>query len=131
MVNPNRVLLDTNVVIAIFAGDPSVMQRLAKSSETFIPVPVLGELYHGALQSVRKTENLERLRQLGLKIPILPCVVDTAIQYGGIKTALARKGRPIPENDMWIAAIAFQHGLLVLTKDTHFTQVEGLDFELL
>lgn len=131
MSDPKRVLLDTNIVIALFAGEPMVLDRIAECSETHVPVPVLGELYHGALQSVRKEENLGRLRDLGRLNPVLPCVVSTAHRYGVIRTALARKGRPIPENDVWIAALAMQHDLTLLTKDRHFMQVEELSFELL
>ena len=57
---------------------------------------------------------------------ILVCDTETARQYGRIKVELRRKGRPIPENDMWIAAVALQHGLTLATRDAHFDAIDGL-----
>lgn len=131
MSTPSRVLLDTNIVLALFAGEPLVVQRLAASQQTFVPVTVLGELYHGALQSVRVAENLARLRELSSRIIVLSCDTGTAETYGSIRTDLARKGKPIPQNDVWIAAIARQHDLVLLTKDLHFTHIDHLAIELL
>jgi tRNA(fMet)-specific endonuclease VapC len=131
MSDPRRVLLDTNVVIALFAGVPTIVKRIEECSEAYIPVTVLGELYHGALQSVRQQENLARLRELATRHAVLPCVVETARRYGRVRTMLAAKGRPIPENDIWIAALAMQHELTLLTRDRHFREIEDLTLDLL
>jgi tRNA(fMet)-specific endonuclease VapC len=53
----------------------------------------------------------------------------TALEYGYVKTGLKKRGKPIPENDVWIAACAFQHDLILVTRDGHFEYVEGLRFE--
>jgi tRNA(fMet)-specific endonuclease VapC len=131
MSDPSKALLDTNVVIALFAGEPRILNRIAECTETYLPVIVLGELHYGALRSVRKEENLSRLAELASRNIVLPCEVETATKYGSIKTGLSAKGRPIPENDVWIAAIAMQHGLTVLTCDAHFSEIEGLSVDFL
>ena len=56
----------------------------------------------------------------------LPCDFDTARLYGRIKAELRRKGKPIPENDIWIAAAAIQYGLTLVTRDRHFDFIDGL-----
>jgi tRNA(fMet)-specific endonuclease VapC len=125
-----KVLADTNVLIALFAGDPSVMDRLQQQHEVFLCVPVLGELRYGALASVRVKENLARLDDLARARVVLDCDRGTAVAYAAVKNHLRRKGTPIPENDVWIAALAQQHDLTLVTRDSHFEVVEGLSLEL-
>ncbi len=60
---------------------------------------------------------------------VLGCDSDTARRYGEVKNALRLKGRPIPENDIWIAAVALQHGLTLITRDGHFNEIEELTVE--
>jgi tRNA(fMet)-specific endonuclease VapC len=121
-----RFLLDTNIVIAIFTKDAVVQTRIANAAEVFIPVTVIGELYYGAQKSTRVKSNLERIEEFAAINTILICDTETAQQYGEIKNGLRAKGKPIPENDVWIAAIAKQYGLIVATRDGHFGNVEGL-----
>jgi tRNA(fMet)-specific endonuclease VapC len=121
-----KCLLDTNIVIAIFSRDEAVMTELAKSREIFIPSIVLGELYYGAQKSAHKKENTAVIDKFASANTILACDVDTARQYGKIKESLLAKGRPIPDNDIWIAAIAFQHHLPLVTRDLHFNEIKGL-----
>ena len=121
-----KCLLDTNIVIAIFSRDEAVMTELAKSREIFIPSVVLGELYYGAQKSAHKKENSAVIDKFASANTILACDVDTARQYGKIKESLLAKGRPIPDNDIWIAAIAFQHHLPLVTRDLHFNEIKGL-----
>src|SRR5437762_6538519 len=129
MSDPHRALLDTNVIIALFAGEPAILKRIADCTETYISVTALGELYYGAFRSTRQEENLARLHLLAKRNVLLPCVVETATRYGSIRTRLAAKGRPIPENDVWSAAVAVQHDLTLLTRDAHFRALEGLAAE--
>jgi tRNA(fMet)-specific endonuclease VapC len=121
-----KCLLDTNIVIAIFSRDEAVMTELAKAREIFIPSVVLGELYYGAQKSAHKKENTAVIDKFASANTILACDVDTARQYGKIKESLLAKGRPIPDNDIWIAAIAFQHHLPLVTRDLHFNEIKGL-----
>ena len=125
-----KVLADTNVLIALFAGDPEIMDRLQKQQEVFLCVPVLGELRYGALASIRVAQNLARLDELARTLLVLDCDRGTAASYAAVKNRLRGKGTPIPENDVWIAALAQQHELTLVTRDSHFDAVEGLSLEL-
>ena len=106
-----RYLLDTNIVIAIFAQDASVTFQLATATEVLIPSIVIGELFYGAYNSKRIAENVQRINDFIEANTIISCDSETAKWYGQIKNTLKTKGRPIPENDIWIAAIAQQHQL--------------------
>ena len=124
-----RYLLDTNIVIAIFADEMIVQERRQSADKVYLPSPAIGELYYGARKSDRPTENLAKINQIIQQIRIIPCNLGTARWYGIIKDQLRRKGRLIPDNDIWIAAIAMQHGLILVTRDAHFDNVESLQTE--
>lgn len=98
-------------------------------TNVLVPSTVLGELYYGALKSARSAANIARVEEFAASVGVLTCDAATAKHYGQIKNALRSKGRPIPENDIWIAAVAIQHGLLLATRDDHFKEVEGLRLE--
>jgi tRNA(fMet)-specific endonuclease VapC len=119
-------LLDTNVVVAFFAGDAIVHARFYVADEPFLSSTVVGELYFGAYKSERVAANVERIDTLVANTTQLACDVETARHYGIIRESLRKKGCPIPENDIWIAASAIQHGLTLATRDQHFENVEGL-----
>jgi tRNA(fMet)-specific endonuclease VapC len=124
-----RVLLDTNIVIALFAKEAVVQQRLAETDEAFISSIVLGELYYGAQKSSRVEANIARVNTFAAANAVLGCDTATAQYYGAIKNHLRARGQPIPENDIWIAATARQHQLTLVTRDGHFQAVEGLVVE--
>ena len=121
-----RYLLDTNIVIAWFAGEPEVRRNLALNADLFLPTIVVGELYFGACASERQDANLRRIDDLVEEAVVLSCDIHTARRYGAVKNDLREKGRPIPENDVWIATIALQHGLTLVSRDRHFDEVRGL-----
>jgi tRNA(fMet)-specific endonuclease VapC len=124
-----RFRLDTNIVIALFAGDGVVQDGLRGAGEVFVPVPVVGELFFGALASSRVPENYERVRSFAAESGVLPCDAETGRHYGEIKSRLKSAGRPIPENDLWISALAHQHELTVVTRDEHFREVRSIEVE--
>ena len=124
-----RILIDTNIVIALFAGEAVVQQHLAESDEVFLSSIVLGELYYGAQKSTGVETNISRINMLTVGNAVLGCDLITAQHYGAIKDHLRTKGHPIPENDVWIAATAKQHQLTLVTRDEHFQAVEGLAVE--
>ena len=126
-----RALLDTNAVIALFAGEPELVEMIACKTAVFLCVPVLGELRYGALASARVEQNLARLDEFAKAVTVLPCDTTCAVFYSAVKFDLRKKGRPIPENDVWIAAIARQHKLLLISQDKHFQEIDDLDLELL
>ena len=121
-----RFLLDTNIIIGLFAGESSVKEHLEEVGEVFIPSIVLGELYFGAWKSRQAERNLAQVNELAIHSAVLACDVGTAQEYGIIKNALGVRGQPIPENDIWIAAMARQYELILVTHDTHFDKIEGL-----
>ncbi|RME75128.1 MAG: type II toxin-antitoxin system VapC family toxin [Chloroflexi bacterium] len=121
-----KYLLDTSVIIALFADDAAVKDSLEKADEIFIPCIAIGELYYGAWKSARIRENVARIDEFVAANVVLECNSGTARRYGEIKNALREKGRPIPENDIWIAGIALQHDLTVATRDTHFSEITDL-----
>jgi tRNA(fMet)-specific endonuclease VapC len=125
-----KALVDTNVVIALFAGEPAVVEQLQQRTAVFLCAPVLGELRYGAQASARVENNLARLDEFARALIVLPCDDGTATVYASVKYGLRKKGRSISENDVWIAAIARQHGLTLLTRDGHFEEIDGLEAEV-
>jgi len=107
------------------------LEALADRTAVFLCVPVIGELRYGALASARVEQNLARLDEFSKAVEVLPCDSETAACYSAVKFDLRKKGRFIPENDVWIAAIARQHGLTLISRDSHFQEIEGLELELL
>lgn len=121
-----KCLLDTNIVIALFADESAVKENLARTDEIFVSSVVIGELYYGAHKSARSKENIARIDEFAHGNIVLVCDAGTATFYGEIKNSLRLKGHPIPENDIWIAAIALQHDLILISRDAHFSEIEGL-----
>jgi tRNA(fMet)-specific endonuclease VapC len=124
-----RFLLDTNIIISLFAKDPQIHDRLANVQEVFVPCIAIGELYFGAYKSVKIHDNIASIDEFALNNTVLSCNTETARKYGDIKIRLKNKGRPIPENDIWIAAIAQQYALTLVTNDTHFDKIDNLIVE--
>ncbi len=89
-----RVLLDTNIVMALFAKEAAVQQRLAEAAD--ICSIVLGELYYGAQKSSHVETNIARVNTFAAANAVLVCDAATAQYYGAIKNHLRAKGRPIP-----------------------------------
>lgn len=122
-------LLDTNIIIAIFKRDANVIQQIGLAADTFVPAVAIGELFYGAHNSAHVKRNLREVQEFAAQAQVLNCDQLTAEVYGQIKTELKASGNPIPENDIWIAAIARQHGLILVTRDQHFQKVNGLTIE--
>ncbi len=119
-------LLDTNILIALFANDVKVLHELRQAKTVFIPTIAFGELYYGAQKSSNAKANVHKIDELSAASAVLKCDIDTARHYAIIKNNLKLKGKPIPENDIWIAAIAMQHNLILVTRDAHFNEVVDL-----
>ena len=122
-----ELLLDTNVVIALLEREPAALAHFESEVEVSISVIVLGELLFGAEKSARVAENRRRAEAFADDCTVRGCDRAIARRYGAIKSDLRRKGRPIPENDLWIAATALEHGLVLVTRDEHFGAIEGLE----
>jgi tRNA(fMet)-specific endonuclease VapC len=122
----NKILLDTNIVSALFKGDLSVINGIDAASEIYIPVIVIGELYYGAEYSTQAIKNKTNIVELTQLYEILPVNTETAKIYGALKTTLRNQGTPIPENDIWIAALSKQHDLDLISRDKHFTNLTDI-----
>ncbi len=121
--------LNTNIVSPLIAKDSSAVARLDERGKFLVSSIVIGELYFGAQNSTRMAENIVQLERFMASVTIIPCDQATARVYGDVRKALKTVGRPIPENDIWIAAISVQHDLTLITLDHHFEHVQGLKLE--
>lgn len=118
------VILDTNAVSGLFAGDPVLEELLEQEEVHHLPVIVIGEYRYGLARS-KHGQHLERLLNLLIEESIvLPIDEETTRHYAEVRQHLRRAGTPIPENDLWIAALAHQHALPIVSRDTHFDLVE-------
>jgi tRNA(fMet)-specific endonuclease VapC len=121
-----ELLLDTNIVVASFRDDPAARRAILEAERILVPVIVIGELLVGALEGGQPERERARIGSLLLASEVLGCDLKTAEHYAEVKDDLRRRGRPIPENDLWIAALARQHGLTVASRDHHFDGIEGV-----
>jgi len=119
-------LLDTNVFISLLSGDPAADAFLRQLDQAYLCMIVMGELWHGAENSARPDESRRAVEKLARRFDWLPGSQDVAAEFGRIKCELRKRGRPIPENDIWIAAFAKAHSLLLVTNDQHFAEIDGL-----
>lgn len=120
------MILDTNAVTAILDGDVGITGVVTRSTKTYLPVPVLGEYRFGLKSSRDRVKLGNSLQILVAKSDILGTDFTTAEYYADIRHELKLAGKPIPENDLWIAALARQHSLDIVSNDTHFDHVAGL-----
>ena len=121
-----RFLLDMNIMIGLRNRDRSIMRRITPEMDLYLPSIGLGEMFSGAHRSDRVQENLQAMKDLFKAFPILPCNGGTAEAYGVLHSYLLNKGRPIPDNDLWIAAIAHQRNITLISRDTHFQYIDFL-----
>jgi len=126
LVTGTRIALDTSQAIAVLnnTGDTGVW--VTGFSEVCLPVPVIGELRYGALNSRRAADNLTRIDRLVDRCRVFDVNAVTADTYARVRVQLKRAGHPIPENDVWIAALCIQHAVSLATSDQHFNAVEEL-----
>lgn len=122
----NNFLLDTNIVVDWLNGDSSIANKVDKAAAVYLPAIVVGELYYGAMYSSHVQKNISKIKILVSRYEVLPIENGVSLEYGKIKATLRKKGKPIPENDIWIAAVAQQHNLTLVTRDGHFDEIAGL-----
>ena len=120
------MILDTNALSAFVDGDAGVGDALRTAARVAIPVIVLGEFRYGIAQSRQRSSYEAWLESSLIHFDILSVTDETAVAYAALRVALKESGRPIPANDAWIAALALQHRLPVLSRDEHFDAVPGL-----
>ena len=117
------MILDTSALSAFVDGDAAVGEVLRHQARACIPVIVLGEFRYGIAQSTHRLAYERWLKsQLG-HFDVLPVTDETTVSYAALRVTLKESGTPIPANDAWIAALALQHRLPVLSRDLHFDAV--------
>jgi tRNA(fMet)-specific endonuclease VapC len=121
------MILDTNALSAFVDGDAGVGDVLRRQPRAAVPVIVLGEFRYGIAESRHRAAYEAWLASELPHFDILPVTDETTITYAALRVALKRSGRPIPANDAWIAALALQHRLPILSRDQHFDVVPDLD----
>jgi predicted nucleic acid-binding protein len=120
------VILDTNAVSALLAGDRALREILEPEDRHHLPVIVIGEYRYGLLRSTHR-RRLEAVFNILLRESlVLDVDPDTADSYARVRESLRRAGHPIPENDVWIAALAARHDLPVVSRDVHFDAIPGV-----
>jgi tRNA(fMet)-specific endonuclease VapC len=120
------MILDTNALSAFVDGDPAVGDILRRESRAAIPVIVLGEFRYGIAGSRHGAAYERWLADHLSGFDILMVTEDTTVIYAALRVALKQAGHPVPANDAWIAALALEHRLPVLSRDRHFDDVRGL-----
>lgn len=122
------VALDTNAYAAFKRGEAEVLAVLRAAPDILVSTIVLGELLAGFAAGSREARNRQELAQFisTPRVRVAPLSEVAADSYALIYAQLRRKGKPIPTNDLWIAASALEHGAALLTLDAHFAAIDGL-----
>ena len=123
-----KVLLDTDAYSQLKRGNPRVADLVRASEKVLFSAVVAGELLYGFRHGARFEKNLRELREF-LDHPyviFVPVTLVTGDRYSRIAVGLRQKGRPIPTNDIWIAAHAMETGADLLSFDDHFEHIDGL-----
>jgi len=121
------VIVDTNALSALLDKDSALLSVIREARELALPVIVLGEFRFGIAVS-RRREIYEAwlARDLSL-FRVLPVIEETTIHYAAIRSELKASGSPIPANDAWIAALAREHRLPIVSQDAHFDNVNNIE----
>jgi tRNA(fMet)-specific endonuclease VapC len=117
-----RLLLDTNRLTDVFRGEPSVTHTIERAVEVWLPFVTLAEIRAGFLAG-KKTQENEKLLSAFLRLPSVAVLYpdrETTEVYARLFVQLRRAGNPVPTNDLWIASLAVQHQLTLVSRDEHF-----------
>lgn len=121
------IALNTNIAIGILNGQKEILRKVQKYKMVYLPVTVSGELLFGAKNSEKRAENLKNFRSFISNCEILEINNLVAEEYSDIRLELKKRGKPIPENDIWIAAICIVNMVPLLTRDKHFLEIKRLN----
>lgn len=120
------MILDTNALSDFMEGNPLVGTILEGIGSHHLPAIVLGEYWFGLGKSKREGELRANIEGIIRSMQVLNVDAGTARHYAEIRSTLKSLGRPIPENDIWICALAIQHEMPIVSRDTHFDQIPGI-----
>ena len=123
-----RILLDSNAYSAFMRGSEEVRALIQDAEEVLFSAIVVGEQLYGFRQGAHYDRNLAELRSFLERpyVSFIPVGPVTADRYSRVMTALKAKGRPIPTNDVWIAAHAMETGADLVSANGHFEHVDGI-----
>ena len=121
------MILDTNALSALLDKDSALLEVIRESHELALPVIVLGEFRFGIAISKRRHQYETWLARDLTLFRVLPVIEQTSIYYAAIRTELKASGSPIPANDAWIAALARQHRMPIVSRDVHFDRVKNVE----
>lgn len=123
-----KAALDTNIIVEYLRQNVVVKKHIYDfiTSNIFIPVIVLGELYFGANISLKKDKNRKEIDAFCNTLNIIQIDSEIATYYSEIRKKVKELGKPIPENDIWIAASCIAYDLTLLTLDKHFDNIKEL-----
>jgi tRNA(fMet)-specific endonuclease VapC len=123
-----RIAIDTNIYTSFKVADQRVVEALRDCDRIGVDVTVVAELFSGFSLGARERKNRQELEAFlnAPRVELLPHDLETADYFALIVKRLKAKGRPIPTNDIWIAANAIKHGLALYSFDSHFKEIEGL-----
>jgi predicted nucleic acid-binding protein len=120
------MIIDTNALSAFFDGEKGVVEKLGEADGIYLPVIVMGEYRFGLRGSRLRAPREAVLETFVRSCTVLPVLESTTSHYATIRNRLRQAGTPIPENDIWIAALAVEHHLPVLSADAHFDCISGI-----
>jgi predicted nucleic acid-binding protein len=120
------LILDTNAVSALLQGDNILVELLSDVAHHHLPTVVVGEYRYGLKRSRHRELLTSMFEGLIGESTILPIDLATASHYATLRNELRDQGTPIPENDLWIAALSRQHALMIVSRDRHFDHVAGV-----
>jgi predicted nucleic acid-binding protein len=121
------VILDTNALYALVDGDSAIESVLRQHERWCLPVIVLGEFRYGIIRSRYRDRYEGWLQQYLPLYEVIPILESTTHQYADLRSLLRKSGTPIPANDVWIASLAMEHDLPILSRDVHFDVVPGIN----
>ena len=125
----NGKLVDTNVIISFFKGETELFSLFDDMENLYISSITVGELMYGAELSKKSDFNRENYFCFCQQMKVLYPDLEIAKSYGKIKASLKEKGKPIPENDIWIAATCHAADLILITADSDFDFVDEISVE--
>jgi len=122
-------LLDTNIIVPFLNGNETIVKKITELDIVNLPITVVGELFYGASNSGQIQKNTNRINEFIPQCKIYSINTSIASYYGKIKVLLKSQGTPIPENDIWIAAICMENEMTLVSRDKHFKNISKLQIK--
>lgn len=122
-------IFDTNIIIGFLKNDKSIVSKLKIEKNINTSVITIGEMSYGAKNSNNPLKNMELYNEFFKYCNIFEITRKTSEYYADIRFELKKVGKPIPENDIWIAAIAKENDMVIVTRDKHLKDIDFIATE--